>query len=67
MEDSKIWFYHQTFDTNEKKIFLIGSSQTGQLNEAFIQNLIFDSKSNYKIYNLSYGEDAPDTETSVYQ
>ncbi len=59
MEDSKIWFYHQTFDTNEKKIFLIGSSQTGQLNEAFIQNLIFDSKSNYKIYNLSYGEDAP--------
>ena len=59
MEDSKIWFYHQTFDTNEKKIFLIGSSQTGQLNEAFIQNLIFDSKSNYKIYNLAYGEDAP--------
>ena len=59
MEDNKIWFYHQTFDTNEKKIFLIGSSQTGQLNEAFIQNLIFDSKSNYKIYNLAYGEDAP--------
>ena len=59
MEDNKILFYHQVFDTNEKKIFLIGSSQTGQLNEAFIQNLIFDSKSNYKIYNLSYGEDAP--------
>ena len=59
MEDNKIWFYHQTFDTNEKKIFLIGSSQTGQLNEAFIQNLIFDSKSNYKIYNLAYGEDTP--------
>ena len=59
MEDSKIVFYHQVFDTNEKKIFLIGSSQTGQLNEKFIQNLIFDSKSNYKIYNLGYGEDKP--------
>jgi hypothetical protein len=59
MEDNKTVFYHQVFDTNEKKIFLIGSSQTGQLNEAFIQNLIFDSKSNYKIYNLAYGEDAP--------
>ena len=59
IENNKIEFYHQVFDTNEKKIFLIGSSQTGQLNEAFIQNLIFDSKSNYKIYNLAYGEDVP--------
>ena len=28
MEDNKTVFYHQVFDTNEKKIFLIGSSQT---------------------------------------
>ena len=60
MEDNKTVFYHQVFDSNEKKIFLIGSSQTGQLNEVFIQNLIFDPKSNYKIYNLSYGEDSPE-------
>ena len=59
MEDNKTVFYHQEFNTNEKKIFLIGSSQVGQLNEKFIQNLIFDSESNYKIYNLSYGLDSP--------
>ncbi len=57
--DNKIEFYHQDFDSNEKKIFLIGSSDVAQVNEAFIQNLIFESKSDYKIYNLGYGEDKP--------
>ena len=59
MEDNKIWFYHQDFDASEKKLFLVGSSHIAQINEVFIQNFIFDSKSNYKIYNLGYGEDKP--------
>ncbi|SVD11492.1 uncharacterized protein METZ01_LOCUS364346, partial [marine metagenome] len=59
ISDNKIEFYHQDFDASEKKIFLVGSSDVAQINEAFIQNFIFDSKSNYKIYNLGYGEDKP--------
>jgi hypothetical protein len=57
--DNKIAFYHQDFDASEKKLFLVGSSDVAQINEVFIQNFIFDSKSNYKIYNLGYGEDKP--------
>jgi len=58
--NNKDAFFQQSFDPKEKRIFLIGSSQTAQINENFIQKHIFEIDSEYKIYNLGYGEDAPE-------
>ena len=61
VENNKDAFFKQTFGLGEKKIFLIGSSQTAQINESFIQKSFLNSNSNYKIYNLGYGEDSPNS------
>lgn len=59
VETSQNEFYHQIFPKDEKKIYLIGSSHTGHLNETYIQETYIDLDSNYKIYNLARGEDTP--------
>ena len=59
VETSQNEFYHQIFPKDEKKIYLIGSSHTGHLNETYIQETYIDPDSNHKIYNLARGDDTP--------
>lgn len=54
-------FYHQIFPEGEKKIYIIGSSQVGHLNETYIQETYLDPNPNYKIYNLARGSDTPNS------
>ena len=50
-------FYSQKFDS-KNKIFIIGSSHTGNLNATFINEQIKGS-GDYIVYNLSYNTDIP--------
>jgi len=52
-------FYHQIFEKDEKKVYIVGSSHSGHLNETYIQETHMDPNSNYKIYNLARGSDTP--------
>lgn len=51
-------FYSQKFDTSNK-IFIIGSSHTGNLNSTLINELVSKNQDNYVVYNLSYNTDIP--------
>lgn len=60
--DVKKWqkkFYSQNFDPNQKKIYLVGSSQVHRLNATFIEKYISQTENNYKIYNLGIPGDKP--------
>ena len=59
IENNQNEFYHQIFPKDEKKIFIIGSSHSGHLNETHIQQTYVDHDSGYKIYNLARGSDTP--------
>ena len=52
-------FYNPDFDSDEKKIFLIGSSQTRRLNATFIEKYIETTQNDFKVYNLSKPADKP--------
>lgn len=51
-------FYSQ-LDSDKKKIFLLGSSHVGRLNETHIQEYLHDNNSDYEVYNLAYGAETP--------
>ena len=59
IETNQNEFYHQIFAKDEKKIFIIGSSHSGHLNETYMQQTYVDHDSGYKIYNLARGSDTP--------
>ena len=52
-------FFNQEFDPKNKKIFLLGSSHTGQINSTFVQNNISNIDENVIVYNLAYNGDTP--------
>lgn len=52
-------FFYQEFDSKNKKIFLLGSSHTGQINSTLLQNNISNIDENVIIYNLAYNTDTP--------
>ena len=56
---SKNIFFEQGFDSNIKKIFIFGSSQTGVLNNTHIIQKIEQSHNDFTAYNLSYDSDNP--------
>ena len=52
-------FFNQEFDPKNKKIFLLGSSHTGQINSTLVQNNISNIDENLIVYNLAYNGDTP--------
>lgn len=50
-------FFSSKFDPNEKKIFIIGSSEIGMLNATYINKHI--SETGYTVYNLAVPSDTP--------
>ncbi len=53
-------FFKQGFDSDHKKIFLLGSSQVGRLNSTFISNNLSQNYPNYNFYNLAHAGDNPE-------
>ena len=54
-------FFSKDFDTNEKKIFIFGASQTGRINSIHVDDIISKNSVNHSVYNLSYDGDLPKT------
>lgn len=52
-------FFYQKFDPKNKKILLLGSSHTGQINSTLLQDNISKIDENVIIYNLAYNGDNP--------
>jgi hypothetical protein len=52
-------FYSKLSNSNNEKIFLIGSSQIGRFNETNIQYLLYENDQNYEVYNLAISGDTP--------
>ena len=52
-------FFLQEFDPNKKKIFLIGSSHVGQINNTHVIEKIEQKLDNYLMYNLAIAGDWP--------
>jgi RNase H-fold protein (predicted Holliday junction resolvase) len=52
-------FFLQEFDPNKKKIFLIGSSHVGQINNTHVIEKIEQKFNNYLMYNLAIPGDLP--------
>tara|TARA_B110001454_G_scaffold178357_1_gene171151 strand:- start:1038 stop:1991 length:954 start_codon:yes stop_codon:yes gene_type:complete len=52
-------FFNQEFDPENKKILLLGSSHTGQINSTLLQNNISNIDENVIVYNLAYNGDTP--------
>ena len=52
-------FYSQNFDPNQKKIYLIGSSQVHRINATYVQNYISQTEKDFKIFNLGIAGDQP--------
>lgn len=56
---SKNIFFERKFDPDIKKIFILGSSQTGVLNTAHIMKKTNELYEDISVYNLSYDSDNP--------
>ena len=52
-------FFTQEFDPNKKIIFLLGSSNVGQLNVTKINEMVSSQHNDYEIFNLAYNADTP--------
>ena len=52
-------FYSQDFDSNSKKVLLLGSSYVGTLNTTLINEKISVLDKNYDLYNLAITSDHP--------
>ncbi|MGI0045947.1 MAG: hypothetical protein ACREBB_01980 [Nitrosotalea sp.] len=51
--------FYASLNPNEKKIFLIGSSQIYALNTTYIHQYLIENNQNYTIYNLAVAGDKP--------
>jgi hypothetical protein len=52
-------FYFKKFDPKKERIFLIGSSNIGQLNTTMINELISENNPSFEVYNLAISSDEP--------
>lgn len=52
-------FYDNLSNSNNNKIFLLGSSQIGRFNETNIQYSLLEKNLNFEIYNLATSGDTP--------
>ena len=52
-------FYSTKFDPKKEQIFLIGSSNIGQLNTTMINEIVSKNNSSFEVYNLAVGGDNP--------
>ena len=52
-------FYFTKFDPNKERVFLIGSSNIGQLNTTMINELILENNPSFEVYNLAISSDEP--------
>jgi len=59
LENSNDDFYSKNLGEEKNKIFLIGSSQIGRLNETQIQEYLYENNKNFEIYNLATSADTP--------
>lgn len=55
----EIEFYSQNFDSNEEKIFILGSSHIMAVNNTLIEKSLSDKDHNFVVYNLAKGGDVP--------
>ena len=60
-------FFLQEFDPNKKKIFLIGSSHVGQINNTHVIEKISQKFDNYLLYNLAISGDNPSEREKLNQ
>ena len=51
--------FYLELDNDGKKIFFVGSSHVGRLNQTYIQEHLFDNGKDYDVYNLAYGSETP--------
>jgi len=58
-------FYSQVFSSEDKIIFLMGSSNVGQLNTTLIHENVSQKFPQYVVYNLSYNGDMPSERTKT--
>jgi len=58
-------FYSQVFSSEDKIIFLMGSSNVGQLNTTLIHENVSQKFPQYVVYNLSYNGDIPSERTKT--
>ena len=59
LEDWQYWFNSQNFESNKKKIYLVGASQVGRLNTTYIEEHVSKTNTNFEIYNLAINNDVP--------
>jgi len=52
-------FFTQGIDSNEKNIFLVGSSMSAFVNQTFVEDYLKKNGENYEVYNLGIPEDLP--------
>lgn len=60
-------FFFQEFDPNIKKIFIIGSSHVGQINNTHIIENISKKYNYYSVYNLAIAGDSPNRREKLNQ
>ncbi|OLB91167.1 MAG: hypothetical protein AUH25_03320 [Thaumarchaeota archaeon 13_1_40CM_38_12] len=59
LEGKEIAFYSQHFSDNQKKIFLIGSSEIWSLDPNYIRESLQKNNLDYTVYNLGIATDVP--------
>lgn len=59
-QNSKINDFYSNFDSNQKSIFILGSSHVGRFNHMYIEEQINNGKEDYVIFNLSINGDFPE-------
>lgn len=59
LAQSEKLFYSQSFEPEQKKIYIIGSSHALRINATIVENHISQTHQDYKIYNLGYDGDRP--------
>ncbi len=54
-------FFSKKFEPNEKRIFILGSSESKAVNTTQVQEYLLNHNSNYSVYNLAAAADLPES------
>lgn len=54
-------FYLKKFDPKKERVFLVGSSNIGQVNTTSINEIVSKNNSSFEVYNLAISSDHPST------